>query len=711
MKMFATIPMFSLILAVASPLPSAGPATINTISDLSEAIREDRTLPLWYDIVADVTYVSTNIADKKTNVVLTDATGSTRCRAEDRNGFKEFPRCGARARCQGFVEKSVYGRTFPVLTSYEEISFGTPRPPVKLTRAELFDGRHDFTLCEFEGTLRDVVQNETDPYWLYLTIYNGEGRVFATVPISDAGDLVRMEKRIGGKIVVTGICVPYDHSLRIQIGRVFKIAAIDQIRFPKEDEDSASPPPMIKSIRLSQPSDIATLGHHRAIGWVVAVWRGNHALVRTEDDNVIWLEFAASVQPPSYGQKIEATGLPDTDLFRINLFNATWRLAGPERLADDPPNSVSAKSLTRDERGKKRVNCDHYGHAISIAGVVRSLSKDLDENKIYVESDGCLVPVDASATPSAFESVSVGSTVRVAGTCVLEVDTPRLNSAIPRLLGFGIIVRTPDDVTVLSHPSWWTPARLLTLVGTLLVALLAILAWNASLRKLAEKRGKELASEKIAHVTSELKVYERTRLAVELHDSIAQNLTGVSLEIDTAERLADANPRKMREHLNIASTSLKSCRSELRNCLWDLRHQTLETDDMESAIRRTLEPHVAHVNLAVRFKVPRDRISDNTAHAILRIIRELTVNAVRHGKATAVKVAGSIEGHKLKFSVRDNGCGFDPNNRPGEEQGHYGLLGIRERINSFEGRLTLESSPGAGTKATIYLNIPQEQQA
>ena len=104
-----------------------------------------------------------------------------------------------------------------------------------------------------------------------------------------------------------------------------------------------------------------------------------------------------------------------------------------------------------------------------------------------------------------------------------------------------------------------------------------------------------------------------------------------------------------------------------------------------------------------------ERISDNTAHAILNIVRELTLNAIRHGKASTVKVAGSIEDAKLLFSVRDNGCGFDPATAPGGEQGHYGLLGIHERVNSFEGKLTLDSVPGKGTKVTVHLNIPQEQ--
>ena len=134
---------------------------------------------------------------------------------------------------------------------------------------------------------------------------------------------------------------------------------------------------------------------------------------------------------------------------------------------------------------------------------------------------------------------------------------------------------------------------------------------------------------------------------------------------------------------------------------------TLEDEDVNDAIRRTLAPHVGNTELAVRFSVPRELFCDNTAHTILRIIRELAINAVQHGKATSVKVAGSIEGGKLLFSVRDNGCGFDPESAPGMAQGHFGFQGIRDRIESFEGEMSVQSAPGKGTKVTIALTVSQ----
>lgn len=139
--------------------------------------------------------------------------------------------------------------------------------------------------------------------------------------------------------------------------------------------------------------------------------------------------------------------------------------------------------------------------------------------------------------------------------------------------------------------------------------------------------------------------------------------------------------------------------------MWDLRNQTLDDVSMDEAIRRTLAPHLAGASLAVRFDVARELFSDNTALSILRIIRELTLNAVRHGKATAVKVAGCIEGNKLMFSVKDNGQGFDPSNVPGVEAGHFGIQGISERVESLGGALTIDSRRDTGTRVGISITL------
>ena len=137
--------------------------------------------------------------------------------------------------------------------------------------------------------------------------------------------------------------------------------------------------------------------------------------------------------------------------------------------------------------------------------------------------------------------------------------------------------------------------------------------------------------------------------------------------------------------------------------------QYTEEKTMDEAIYRTLTPFMDGTGLAVRFNVPRELLSDDTAHALLRMIRELVQNAIRHGHANRVKIAGSLESEQLLFSVQDNGCGFDPDDHPGVMQGHFGLQGIRERVMRFGGKIEIASAPGKGTKVTISIQTTNRQ--
>ena len=122
-------------------------------------------------------------------------------------------------------------------------------------------------------------------------------------------------------------------------------------------------------------------------------------------------------------------------------------------------------------------------------------------------------------------------------------------------------------------------------------------------------------------------------------------------------------------------------------------------------MRKTLAPVAAGTTVHVNFAVPRGRMDETTAHAILCIIRELVSNAVRHGGAQIVHVNGEMRNDAISISVADNGCGFDPAAAPGAAEGHFGVEGVRERIKRLNGSFSIASSPGKGCKATATIPL------
>lgn len=700
---FPTAILAALVIMQAAAVPLR---SVTHAAGIAKAVRDMET-NVAFQVEATVTciphYARLGIADESGPATITDF---------HHNRFDGI-RAGDRVSAAGYTKISTNSL---IPTAYCErisvLSHGRPPEPADVSPEDFHSGRLDHAYVRVRGVVRDVFVDEIDPSWVFLVVGSGRGSVSAALNIERTGrpDLADVE---GSDVAVSGICVRQRvdrrsgsrHVLR-RILEIPDMAGIKLLRQPPEDPFDV---PEVMSTRNMSPEELSATGKRRATGKVLATWGGRHLLLATPG-GVLRCDLKDDT-PPDIGECVDVAGLPTTDLFRVNLSRATWRKAqSGVDIPEEKPEALSAEQLFTDENGKPKVQTKYHGRIVTVSGIVRSLPPEGSlERRLYLESGKFTLPVDIGGVPDALKRISIGCEIAATGVCVAESDVWTPHSSFPHIRSLFLVLRTPDDVQVLRHPPWWTPQRLFVAIASLLFVILVILIWNLLLRRLAERRGRQLAEELVARAETDMKVLERTRLAVELHDSVAQNLAGVAMELETARQFQEGAHVELIGHLNTAFRTLKSCRDELRNCLWDLRSQSLEEPDMETAIRRTLTPHVKGVSLAIRFNVPRAIISDNTTHALLCIIRELVVNGIRHGKASSIKIAGGIEDDALRFSVSDDGCGFDPERRPGIESGHYGLQGIRERVSRLGGRMTVESSPGTGTKATITIHIPKGQ--
>lgn len=579
--------------------------------------------------------------------------------------------------------------------------------PTPITGPELASGRFDCRLTRISGIVGDVARSELNINFTFLVLNCQGQKVYVSTPASKTS-FDRLKSLINTQISADGICLPFDCTSRANMGRVFKIEDETAIHRLETHRPTEKPLPDIKSLRRVGPSDIAALGRHRTVGHVIAVWGRNQALLKTADGGLSELDFT-SENRPSYGDHIEASGLPETDLFQVNLTHAIWRKLSETKIADDLPQDVTANAIITISNGTPHIHRPYHGQTIRIKGRIVSLpSAGSPDRRLYLANNDQLVPIEAQAIYERLTDVPAGSLVEISGTCIMDTEVWRPNMTFTKTKGFFLVTRTPDDIRVIARPSWWTPSRLMIIIGALFIVSIGILVWNLSLQRLSERKGKALAHATLAQSESALKVQERTRLATELHDSIVQNLTGVSLHLRTADKLRTTDPAAMSEQIAIAQRTVDSCRTEIRNCIWDLRNRALDEPNMDDAIQRTLAPLTEAVRLAVRFDVPRKCLTDNTTHNIICIIRELVLNAIRHGHATLIQIAGCLDDGQLLFSVKDNGIGFDVKTAPGIEQGHFGLQGVRERVSLMQGSVTVTSSSDRGTKISIAVRMPSE---
>ena len=581
-----------------------------------------------------------------------------------------------------------------------------PLLPEEVSARDLNSGRFDNRLVRVCGTVMRAFRDEIDPKYVHLAMAS-DGIAIHVTCCDDRTSSDDMRSLRGAEVAVQGVYSASLSGLRELFGRAVNTLspnAIEVLRPAPEDPFSA---PMIDTSTPTSPDEIAALGRRRTIGRVIAVRQKNELLIRDTTGKVRKLTLEKPA-PPSYGESIEAVGIPETDLYRINLADALWRPFCGETPNEDPPEEMSTEALLTDGRGNYKINPLLHGRAVRIKGTIVNLpNNDPSYGIMTLKSGDFTIPVDISSNREVAEHLSIGCGVSVAGTCVVETESWRPFSALPRATGITIAVRTPDEVVVLSRPSWWTPQRLVIVMVLLLVVILAIVIWNRALQRIIVNKSRQLLKGEITQMRTVLRIDERTRLAVELHDSLSQNLSGVACQIAAAKGSLPDGANDAARKLATAERMLLSCRTELRHCLWDLRGDALEEADFAEAIRKTLAPVAVGVETHVRLNVPRARISDTTAHSVICIVRELVANAIRHGHARAIRVAGEFHDGTLSFSVRDDGCGFDPERCNGPGEGHFGLDGIRERVKRLGGEFTIASSQGGGTRAEARIDSIQ----
>lgn len=636
-------------------------------------------------------------------MAVTDATGSALLFAQDIvcEDLKAGDVISAKIRTRKYQPDV----TTAHVISLKRVARSVPPAPSDATGEELCKGTFDYRAVRVFGTVHDIARDETDSRYLVMNLNCAGTFIRAPIAMGPADDALVRTDLVGSRVSVVGFCNPKPGGSRYYTGRRLMVDGLANVHKENPPGWDRFDVPGIGELLRTDPSRYAFLGQHKARGRVIAVLGNGRIMVRHRNSPGVMVELLET-RSPAYGDEIEAVGFPVSDLFNVSLIGSVWRKSeGYSPPLKETARRISAKDLYTGASGTHGINPAPRGTFVTVTGrIIRLPTSPLDNGTLLLESDEYLISVNAVCALEAFEGVSEGCEVEITGTHVLEAEQWSQNRSFPSVRGVSIVMRRASDLKIVSHPPWWTPARLLGVVGSLLAVLAALLLWNRSLRILAEKRSRELAEESVARIKSELKTGERTNLAVELHDSLGQNLTGVSYEITAARKDIDNGGKKTKDHLDIAAKILNSCRTELRDCLRDLRNCTLEEHDMAEAVRRTLAPHLCGAAVDVRFPVSRDGISDNTAHAILMIVRELVSNAVRHGHATEISVDGCLKDGILSFRVGDNGCGFDPATAPGMLEGHFGLQGVGERIESLNGSMSVSSAPGEG--AVFRISVP-----
>jgi len=693
MRTFAASMPFA---ALACGLCMAGPAgTITTVSQVRALADDDYARAIPFCLTGLVTKASSK------SMLVEAADGG--CSIWNADAAAE---AGCVVRADGFTAQDYFAND-PILQATNIAVIGRadiPEPPL-LTLDELLAGRGDHRRIRLRGFFTDAFNDDIDDNYL-IAILNVGGRILHTAVPKGGNSLEKLRSLIDADIEVSCTCSPLIGGKRIFGGPLIMFDSVSEdIRVLSPPADDPFAAPRLKTTGRTLAENISGMKRSAIHGRVIAAWRKRNLLVSHGTNLISKVTLAEGERLPDAGTWIDAVGFPETDLFTVNLANARIRPSTNGCASDEAPKEVSAYRISH-QPSTKRYDLDFYGHLVRFKGIVRAISRPQNEpGRLTIESDGIIVPIDAGTSTEALDNVEIGCQIEATGVCVMESESWRPQRVVPAITGFFLVIRSPGDIRIMSYPPWWTPQRFIFAITGLLLVLAMILVWNASLRRLVERRSRQLIRAQVDKLKSDFRTDERTRIAAELHDYLAQNLTAMSYQLTAARLARDEDPATSLQHLDTVATMLNSSRTELRRCLWDLKGEALEEPTFELAIRRTLQLIMDGTPVSISFDIPRRIVSDSTAHTILSVIRELVANAIRHGHARSIRISGEHSGGRLKVTVSDDGVGFDPSSRPDSGNGHFGLDGIRSRISRLGGEFSVVSSPGRGTTAVATLPL------
>ncbi|MDE5818559.1 MAG: sensor histidine kinase [Lachnospiraceae bacterium] len=219
--------------------------------------------------------------------------------------------------------------------------------------------------------------------------------------------------------------------------------------------------------------------------------------------------------------------------------------------------------------------------------------------------------------------------------------------------------------------------------------------------QLANRQMEEYAKESIKNAETQ----ERNRLAREIHDTLGHSLTGIITGLDACVTLVDVAPDAVREQLKVIADVARNGMTDVRRSVKALRPDALEKMELEKALIEMMEEtrKASHVEIEYCCTAELTHYNKDEEEIIYRIVQESITNAIRHGKASKIMIAISMEYHVMNIWVKDNGIGCKK-----IEKG-FGLHHMEERLAMLHGSLNYFTDNGFILEASIPIRWGEER--
>ena len=617
----------------------------------------------------------------------------------------------------------------PIIAKPHWTKVGTaPLPEAKrVTIEQLMSGAEDGQRVEISGIVRTAQWSGS---CIGIELASGGYRLRAFFPSAPGAD---PQSLVGAKVLLKGTTAAgFNASLRqFSTVTLFIPQPADLII---EEPAPARPfdQPAIPLNGIAQYRKDSSPGNQVHVKGVVTYQRKGEDLFLQDATGGLQVK-SRTTESFSPGETVEAVGFPAVENFLPVLEDAVFRKTAEPRTILEP------KAATTAELQEGLHHADFVtlrGRLIDrlVRGIGRGANQSGTQTTLVLQTTNFIFVAerDTSASSGFLTGIPIGSLVAADGICLLESgDDGKIKS-------LRLLLPASHDVRILEEPSWLTPQHLLASLGVLFAVLLAAIGWsvmvakrNTMLKSLVQEKetaqrdlqhAHDQLEERVVERTAQLKVEmtarkeselqfravltERTRLAQELHDTLEQTMTGIALQLDMVANLLGKIPNPASHHLKLARGLMRQSQVDLRRSVWGLRSRTDEQFNLANALitsGRQITRDTG-IRLEVRAEGEARPLSEVVEENLLRIGQEAVTNAVKHSGAVQVKIELGFGPRKIVLKIQDDGKGFDPEACAGPKDGHFGLLGIRERTERLGGQVLITSAPGKGT--SVRVDIP-----
>jgi signal transduction histidine kinase len=424
----------------------------------------------------------------------------------------------------------------------------------------------------------------------------------------------------------------------------------------------------IANLRLLPPNLLSSVTVHGVVTLVSPI------LFVQDSTGGVAIPQADAGKAVQIGDAVEARGDAEQHDFSSVLRNANVRLLWSHTPV--PPVSVTASQAATGAFDAQFIETE--GRLVSEQRLgASSVVLKLDEgNQSFVAI------AEHPSQAETLNSLKAGSRLRLRGICVTDREYAR--DEMP----FALLLRSVEDAQMVEPPPWWNTLHVVELVlGLLTLSLGFQLLYNSV------KRSR-------LHAVIE----ERERLALEMHDTLAQSFAGLGFQLEALSgEVEPGSP--MREQLEATVDMVRAGHLEARRNIAALRPGNLEQMGLAKALEEAAKTIVRDGPIAIQMSVRGDpkplpfRIGDT----LFRIGQEAVANAVSHARPRTIQLRLIYGRPSIKLTVRDDGDGFSPL----VETGGFGIRGMKSRADSIAASFRIRSSPGRGTYVAVRAMMPQ----